>query len=178
MKMGTGIIWGILLVLIGFGLIIKVVFNVDFPLLKILFALFIIYLGFKLLFGSFNMDFRMKGNANDVIFAESYFSDIDDREEYNIIFGKGVFDLREYALKPGKNKLKINTVFAGTKIILSKNMPVKIKAEAAFGNSRMPDGSNTGFGSTYYTSDNFNEEIDHLIIYTDVVFGGVDIVVK
>jgi cell wall-active antibiotic response 4TMS protein YvqF len=178
MKMGTGIIWGILLVLVGFGLIIKVVFNVDFPLFKIIFALFIIYLGLKLLFGSFNIDFNFRGNANDVIFAESVFFDIDDREEYNIVFGKGVFDLRDYNLLPGKNKLKVNTLFAGTKIILPKDISVRIKAESVFGNSSLPDGSNTGFGSTYYTSENFDESKDHLVIYTDVVFGGVDIYFK
>lgn len=178
MKMGTGLFWGILLILIGFGLIIKVVFNVDFPLLKILFALFIVYIGLKLLFGSFNIDFNFKGGDKDVIFSESYFNDIDDREEYNIIFSKGGFDLRDFELKPGKNKLKVNTIFAGTKIILPKEMPVRIKAESVFGSSRLPDGSSSGFGSTYYTSENYDETKDHLIIYTDVVFGSIEIVTK
>jgi predicted membrane protein len=178
MKMGAGLIWGILLLLIGIGMIIKVVFNVDFPLIKILFALFIIFIGFKLLFGSFNIDFNFRGNANDVIFAESFFDNIDDRDEYNVIFGKAVFDLRDYKIEPGKNKLKVNTIFAGTRIILNDSTPVKIKAESVFGGSRLPDGSSTGFGTTYFTSENYDEGKDHLVIYTDVVFGGIEMDIK
>lgn len=37
--------------LIGLSIIVRVVFNVDFPVLKILIGLFFIYLGFKIMFG-------------------------------------------------------------------------------------------------------------------------------
>lgn len=175
MKMGTGAIWGIILVIIGLGLIIKVVFNVDLPIFKILFALFFIYLGIKILFGSFNINFKVSSDANDVIFSEARFTDISNKDDYNVMFGKAEFDLRDYELKPGRNKLKVNTIFAGTEIFLNSDMPVKVKSESVFGGSQLPDGSSTGFGTSYYTSDNFDENNDHLVIYTDVVFGGVEI---
>ena len=55
MKMGAGVFWGGLLIFIGLALIIRFVFNVDFPVFKVLIAGFFIYLGFTLLHRSFHL---------------------------------------------------------------------------------------------------------------------------
>ena len=51
MKMGAGLFWGAFLLLLGVALIIKVVFNVDFPVFKVLVGIFLVLIGFKVLFG-------------------------------------------------------------------------------------------------------------------------------
>jgi predicted membrane protein len=49
--MSVSLFWGLVLILIGLSLIIKIVFNIDFPIFKILFAFLFIYIGIKVLVG-------------------------------------------------------------------------------------------------------------------------------
>ncbi len=51
MRMGPAIFRGLFLIIIGFALIIKYVFDLDIPVVKIVIALFLIFLGIKLLVG-------------------------------------------------------------------------------------------------------------------------------
>ena len=51
--MGAGIFWGAFLLLLGVALIVKVVFNVDFPVFKVLIGIFLVLLGLKVIFGKF-----------------------------------------------------------------------------------------------------------------------------
>ena len=45
-----GVFWGIVLVLLGLSIIVRIVFNIHFPFFRILFALIIIYFGLKAAF--------------------------------------------------------------------------------------------------------------------------------
>ena len=47
MKMGAGIFWGAFLLLLGIALIIKVVFQVDFPVFKVVLGIFLVMLGYQ-----------------------------------------------------------------------------------------------------------------------------------
>ena len=38
MKMGAALFWGLLLILIGLGIVIRVVFNINFPVVKFVIA--------------------------------------------------------------------------------------------------------------------------------------------
>ena len=69
MKMAPGIFWGLLFILIGSTLVLKVVFDFDIPIFKIVFACIIILIGFKLLFTDFNFS-KKKLNDNDIVFGE------------------------------------------------------------------------------------------------------------
>ena len=70
--MGAGVFWGALLIVIGLTLIIRFVFNVDFPVFRVILALFIIYIGLRILIGGFGL-FRFETSANDVLFNEKEF---------------------------------------------------------------------------------------------------------
>ena len=176
MKMGPGTFWGILLVLIGTSLIFKVLFHIDIPVLKIVLALFFILLGIKILVGHTGF-FKFDRKGNDIIFGEMRVTANNlDYDEYNVIFGNGIFDLRDIEFKDSLNRyLKIATVFAGTEIILNGDLPVKIDSEAVFGGVRHPDGNSTAFGNTSYISSSYDPIKPHLIIKTETVFGGVDV---
>jgi len=175
MKMGTGIFLGILLILIGLGLVIKVVFNVEFPIFKFIIAFFFIYIGLRILFGSYDI-FHFRTGKNDVIFSETTFKVInDEKKEYNVIFGKAVFDFRKVELKDKPVVVIINTIFGGSEVLIDKDIPLRIKIDAVFAGTTMPGGNSAVFGSSNFKSDNFDENAGYLYIKVDVVFGGVEI---
>jgi predicted membrane protein len=176
MKMGSGLFWGILLIIIGLSLIIKIVFNIDFPIFKILIAFLFIYLGLKIILGDGFKFFHNRKTESDIVFGESNFNTIDHGRDYNVVFSKGRFDLRNVVLNDsGPTIVKINSVFAGTEVLLNKSMPVRISVDAAFAGAQMPNGNSSAFGSTIYTSDSLDMSKPYLDVKADVVFGGLKI---
>jgi hypothetical protein len=144
-------------------------------LFKILFAFFFIVIGIKILVGGKPWLFQFDRDKNDIIFSEGNFEDSEDvSPEYNVIFGKGNFDFRFIKLHEEKYKnIKVNTVFGGSEIIISKRVPVKIKVEAVFAGTELPNGNSTVLGSTYFESENYDESEPHLYLEADVVFGSL-----
>jgi predicted membrane protein len=177
MKMGPSIFWGVLLIVIGLSLVIKIVFNIDFPIFKVIFAFLFIYIGLKILLGHSFKPFHEKKTDTEVIFGESSFNNVEDGKEYNVVFSKGNFDLRNIPLREdGPTRVKINTVFGGARVIIDKNKPIRIKTDAVFSDAKMPNGNSTAFGSTVYTSDSLDFTKPFLDVKADVVFGGIDVV--
>lgn len=177
MKMGNGLIWGGFLLLLGIALIIKVVFNVDFPIFKVLVGLFIIAIGLKVLLGRTAFPHGNIG-PNDTMFNERVYDDPENGKDYSVIFGKGVYDFTNVDLSNGTFRVKVSTVFGGTVIKVRRDMPVRIDADAVFAGAELPDGNTAVFGSSYYQSDSYNSDSAYLHIQADVVFGGVQVIQK
>ncbi len=162
------------MIFIGIALIIKFVFNVDFPVFKILIAGFLIYLGLRILFGSIGI-FRFESGPNDTLFADKTYYQPEDNKEYNVVFGKGTFDFTNTDLSQGNVNVKISTVFGASEIMIAHDMPVNIMADAVFAGAELPDGNAAVFGSSSYQSDRFDPDSSHLKIKLDVIFGGVQV---
>jgi predicted membrane protein len=176
MKMGSSLFWGIILIVIGLSLVVKIVFNVDFPIFKIIVAFIFIYIGLKIMLGSSFRPFHGRNTETDVVFGQSKFSTAPDGKEYNVVFSKGNFDFRDIQLKPdGPTFVKIHTVFAGSQVLIRKDMPVRIRVEAAFAGAQLPNGNTTAFGSTLYTSENLDTTKPFLDIQAETVFGGLHV---
>lgn len=173
--MGAGLFWGALLLVLGIALIIKVVFNVDFPVIKILIGAFFIILGLKILFGRVLIP-EGKIGPHDTIFTEREYNNPESGKEYSVVFGKGVYDFTKVDLSDGDFDAKVSTVFGGSVIKIDDSMPVRIDADAVFAGAELPDGNTAVFGSSHYTSDSYNRDSSALNIKVDVVFGGVQIV--
>lgn len=172
--MGPSLFWGLLLVILGLSLIFRIVFNIDFPLFKIFIAFVLIYFGVKMLFGSFNgPNFETK--ETEVVFNEKQYANPESNRDYSVVFGKGVYDFRDFDLKGEKQRVKISTVFGATVIKISKTLPVRIKVESAFAGTDLPDGNSAVFGSTTYTSPGFDSEKPYLDLKLEVVFGGCEV---
>ena len=177
MKMGSSLFWGIILIVIGLSLVIKIVFNVDFPIFKIIIAFIFIYIGLKIMLGDGFRPLHHQYSDNDVVFGQSKFNNIQDGKEYNVVFSKGNFDFRDVQLKPdGPTFVKIHTVFAGSQILIRKDTPVRIRVEAAFAGAQLPNGNSTAFGSTLYSSDSLDTTKPFLDIQAEIVFGGLHVV--
>jgi hypothetical protein len=175
MKMAPGLFWGVLLVLIGLAAIFRVVFDVN--LFGVLFALFLIFVGVSLLVGKPWMFHHHKGQ-NDTMFQERSISDQPrDNSEYNVIFGRSVYDFRKVAFPDNKPiKIKLNTVFGNTVIKINRSTPVRIKSDAVFASASMPDGNSVAFGSIQYATDTASVSLNHLYIDAPVVFGAIQVV--
>lgn len=175
--MGIGIFFGILLILAGIGLILKIIFNIDLPVFKILIAFLFIYIGLKMLLGDFKGINIHPGN-NACIFGETYFKGIPEDNEYTVIFGHAKIDLTEEKLSTQHEKLKINTIFGGCDLILNSSQPVKIKADVAFGAIKLPDKNESAFGKVNYTNPGAEEEDKLLNIESSTVFGEFQAILK
>jgi len=173
MKMSSSVFWGIILILIGLSLILKVAFNVDFPFFKFLFALFLIYLGIRIFVGK---DFRLFSDANDehtVIFSQRTITSIENGKEYNVIFGNGIFDLRNFQCSPDeKMTVKLNTVFGSSEVLINDSIPTEIEAHTVFAGCKMPDGNTTAFGEAKYINAGYSSST-LLKIESNTVFGGL-----
>lgn len=171
MKMGAGLFWGILLILIGLGIVIRIVFNIHFPLVKFVIAFFFILIGIKLIFGGFNF-WHGNVSGNTTIFSESKIDGQKENfKEYNVIFGSSVIDLRDIDLASGTKEIIINTVFGSTTLIIDKETPLKIKSDVVFASSKLPRENTSAFGTGHYESDNFSRDANHVYIKADIVFG-------
>ena len=175
MKMGSGLFFGLFLILLGFALIIKYVFDLDIPVVRILIALLFVFIGIRMLLGK-SVFQRIHVDDNDVIFSESRFEGKDmNKNEYNVIFGKSVFDLRDLDSIKLHRTIEFNTIFGATLVKINQELPVKIIAEGVFGSARLPGRTTAVFGKTEYTTKTFDPEKEYLLIKADVVFGDFEL---
>jgi len=80
--------------------------------------------------------------------------------------------MRNIDLSQGNKEIKINTIFGGTVLKVNKDLPYRIKADAAFGGAELPNGNAAAFGTAKYESETFSRDTNHLYVKVDVVFGG------
>jgi len=173
--MGTGLFWGAFLLILGIALIIKVVFNIDFPIFKVLVGIFLVLLGIKVLFGKVLIPSH-HFDAEETIFNERVYDNPEAGKEYTVLFGKGVYDFTDVDLSKGNYHVKVSTVFGGAQIIIPRDKPVRIKADAVFAGAELPEGKTAVFGTTVYESDSWRADSASIDIKVDVVFGGVQVI--
>lgn len=169
----SGLFWGSILILIGASIIIKAVFKIDIPVVRIIFALIIIYLGLRLLFPNFRLG---ENQSNTIMFEKRRINTSGKNNEYNMVFGSGTIDLSD--LDPEKNpgQVEVNTVFASSRIILNPEIPFLIRTNTFFADCTYPKGSAAVIGESVVRSPAFNSEDKALLIEVNVVFGSAKII--
>jgi predicted membrane protein len=176
--MGSSLFWGIILIIIGLSLIIKVLFHIEFPIMKVLFAFFFIFLGIKILMGNWGTHMFHSG-PNDIVFGEANFVHENTiPKEQNIIFGNGSIDFRKLNFNMLPAEIQVNSVFGGSEIFIKNELPIKIKVDAAFAGVSLPNGNNTVFGSAFYQTSSFDESKPYLSIKVNAVFSGLKIITQ
>ncbi len=163
----SGVFWGLILVLLGLSMIVKVVFKIDLPIIKLLFAALLIYWGIKLLFG---ISFHTK-SPDSVVFDNADIEHVEAGREYNVVFGKSRIDLRNFVLEDKNAKIEIDVVFGNGIIYLNPEIPAKVKVDAVFAECRLPKGNVSFIGEQVYHTPSFVEGENFLQIDLDIVFG-------
>lgn len=174
MKMAPGFFAGILLILIGLSAIFHILFHVN--LFGILFSFFLIFAGIYIVTGR-TWFFKRNKDSHSAFFEESsIILQPRDHEEFNVLFGRMIYDLRGIRFEDNEPiRIKINTVFGNTILLVRKDSPVKIKSDAVFAGASMPDGNSVAFGSIQYKTESFGAALNHLIIDAPVVFGALQV---
>lgn len=173
--MGPALFWGLFLILIGLALIVKFVFNLDIPVFRIAVALFLIMIGIRLLIRDGRI-FWFRQDENDILFRDTVIKGKELREkEYNVIFGRSVFDLRDIDTTDLPKNLHINTVFGSTRVMINKDIPLIITGDAVFAGARLSSGNSTVFGEMSFKSSSFKPDKDYLQVKADVIFGAFEL---
>ena len=164
----SGVFWGVVLIVLGLSVIINMVFHIHIPLFRILFALLVIYVGIRILAGGGFHPFMP--DKNTVMFGETTVNEL-LLKQYNVIFGKGNFDLTK--AKPVEGTVELNTIFGAVEVVLPAGVPAKVAADAVFAGAQLPDGSTVSFGSSVWKTPGYDESKPHISIKASVVFGGL-----
>jgi predicted membrane protein len=169
----TGLFWGGILIIIGLTIILNAIFNIQIPIIRIIIAFILVYIGVKMLLGGYRISGKV--DQNTMVFSEGVMkmNSVSRHNEYNVVFGKGTIDLSGVDLTEGSVNIEVNAVFGEAVIEIDPNTPVKITASAAFGSAVLPDESQTAFGSHTYRSDSYDKADSRLNIDATSVFGSL-----
>mgnify|MGYP000858950611 CR=1 FL=1 len=164
--------WGTIVILIGLSIIINAVFKIDFPFFRVVISIIIIFFGLRMLLGSFGVSTKNL-NQNEVVFSQASAnpSELELKNEYSVVFGNQTIDMRSVNLEEDK-EIEFNAVFGKQIIMLPKDLNVRVKASAVFGNARLPDDRQVAFGDMTY-QEKSAEGMPILYVEANVVFGQV-----
>jgi predicted membrane protein len=164
----SGLFWGAILILIGISIILKVIFHINIPVIRILFALLLIYWGIKLITG---ISFK-KQDENTVVFGKGNMHSKSGHKEYNVIFSNASVDLTDDSLV----KREVNVVFGKADILIDETKPLRIKSSSAFGAINFPDETMISFGERVYKTKAYTENEKYAELEVNVVFGNANII--
>ncbi len=167
----SAVFWGIIIILIGLSIILREVFHIHFPFLRVLFGLLLIFWGLKVLTGR-----SWKSRNHDAaVFSTANMSYDESKREYNIVFGRGNVDLFKSEVPSQNKKVEINVVFGEGNIILNDSIPAKVEMNSVFGRVRSKDEQTGVFGSSVYTTSAYRQDEPYFQIEANAVFGNINI---
>jgi hypothetical protein len=162
-----GIFWGVLLIIIGVWFLVRRYVPVHIPVIRIVIAVFFIYLGIRVL-----VHFPTLRDNNTMVFSESALQYSPDRgRDYNVIFSSGVIDLSKAEVGAQSVHAEANVVFGSATLRVNPSVPVRVTMTSAFGTVEAPNGRSVAFGDTLYTSPGYKEGAPALEIHATAVFG-------
>lgn len=170
MKMGfltSGVFWGIVLVLLGLSMILKVVLHIELPIFRLVLAGILVYLGIRLAMGA---RWESGPHRDAVIFGEGALGSAPGGE-YSVVFGRGTLDLQERPADPTEKPLELVTVFGSSRVLLDRAVPTRVRLSAAFAEATAPDGNSISFGNYTWASPDWAEGKPGREIRATVVFG-------
>jgi predicted membrane protein len=166
----SGTFWGIIIVLFGLSIILKEVFHVHIPFVKILIGLIMIYWGVRIIAGG-----AWKQNSNTTVFGESAMQYDSRHDDYDIVFGSGTIDLFKMEIPTQNRKVEVSVVFGNGIVIINDSIPIKIEMNSVFGASILEDKRINAFGQTYITTSAYKDGQPYVFLETNVVFGRLEI---
>jgi hypothetical protein len=171
MKMNTGVIIGIIIILLGLSILFK-----GFPFFRIVFGGLLIFWGVSIIFGGFGHRVCWwNRDTNTTFFRESTHSYSANTKEHNLVFGRGVYDFTSARPTDGNKNIELHTVFGASEVLINKDVPCRIFANSAFGEAEMPNGNSTAFGSITYQNEVYRSDSACINLRIDVVFGSVKV---
>lgn len=160
--MDSKVIIGLLIIVFGLSMIINQIFKIDFPFFRLIFACLIIYIGFKILLGSFGVKIN-SDDKNSNVFSNKNITieSISKKESFNVIFGSSSVNLNSATMLENVAHVELNAIFGEMKVVLPKDCKIEFKSNGVFGSINTPQiNSNEDFNKT-------------MIIEANSVFGSI-----
>lgn len=157
------LLWGAFFIVLGISIMVKAIFGIDLPILRLAFALFLIYFGFSIITGG-KIGYSMSSWKTC-----SY-----DKQSYSSVFNTQDIDLTNEMSNDELKTIAIKTVFGSSRVRLNPDVPTEIRIETVFGNVQLPDGKNVTFGNVVYETHPGVEP--KIILKIDTVFGQVQFI--
>ncbi|MCL2062922.1 MAG: hypothetical protein FWG98_00925 [Candidatus Cloacimonetes bacterium] len=167
----TRFFWGGFLICWGLVLIIEKLFPIKIPFGRLIIAFLLIYGGVYLLTRTTKQK-RVEVNTN--IFTSSKVVNTKEGKEYNFVFGNNVIDLSDY---DKSETIEINTVFGSSTVYLSRDKTYKIRANTAFGETKLPFQRESWLGSCDFIIGEKDRDFK-IPIEINTVFGSTNVLLK
>jgi len=162
--------WGTLLIIIGIIFVLRNLFDIHFPVFRVLISLFLIGIGIVLIMGRFGF----RRGENSTIFSESRLSYNPSEKSYGCIMGK--LDLDLTTVDPSAQKeIEVICTMGEVNINVSKDVRLVIKSNTTLGETRFPDSKEYNFGEGSYESPNIESGQPYLLLKVRVILGNLKV---
>lgn len=175
--LSSGIFWGMFLILIGLSIIVKIVFNIDIPIFRIIIGALLIYFGLQIIFGS-NFLFRRRIRMRHVERQYREYNLQRGTNEYNIIFGRGTVDLTGRVDATEDNLVSINVIFGSAYVYFDPHIPMQIEVNTVFGSANMPGKKFAVIGQEKFHVGDTEQDASFLYVEISTIFGSVELIEK
>lgn len=178
-----GMFWSLFFISLGILLLIQNTLSIDLPLARIFLGLFVIYLGVKLVFGSFGIEVN-RGRVNRIatstefVFSSGAFKLYDQdktNKKFSTVFGNSTLDLTDLSKISSEDQIKIENVFSKTKIKTPPDYELNIKSNIAFGSIKVRGQKLGILGDIDFKTPNYANSTKKLNLVIESVFGEVEI---
>jgi hypothetical protein len=168
-------VFALLLLIVGGILLANNLLELNISLFKILLSFGLLFLGAMLITGR-----GLPGpggpmqNTQNVVFGSAHnrVSDNEAPESFTTLFGEQTINLER--LSSGGKNLYISSTFSEVKLLMPRDMPVRITANALFGEAKLPNGDKATFGEKEFSDlKGLNEPA--VDIRVQVIFGSFKI---
>lgn len=163
-----GLFWGIALIILGAGLMLRFIYQIHFPWLRVLVAFFFVYAGLLLLLRPGLKFF----SSNLIFFSQGRMQYDENQKDYTILFGNATMDIIHITIAKTRI-IEVNGIFSESVIRIGKDVNFKIKADAVFASFSGPDGNTVSFGSQNYQPPWFDAGKPYLKIKANAVLSSM-----
>ena len=164
--------WGFFFILLGISLVLKIIFKIRIPVIKLFFATLLLSIGIRLALKSISPRIL----SNTVILETKNFDSEKFSPNYLIIFGKSELDLKKYAFTQNKlKKIKIINFAGKFNLNYDTNYPIKIKVNNIFSFSQLTEQNILILGKSKEHTSSYDPFMEHLDIEITVIFGDVSL---
>lgn len=174
--------WAVLFISVGVILLVQTVFKIDLPVMRILFGVFLIYMGLKVIFGSFGQRmsyFKVHTVSSDTesIFTQNNMkakgSDGQINKKFSTVFGSSKLDLRGLSAEELSHEIKIDSAFGRTQVLTDSNTPIKAEIDTGFAGVTIRGQKISSFGETFFQTSDYSVDKPALKLNIDAAFGEV-----
>jgi len=174
--------WGIIFLVVGLLLVLQHLFQINFPIVKIVFGVCLIYMGVKVIFGSFGIqvngvNVQKVKTETELVFTDGAFQAQSEGGKINTkfesAFSKSDLDLSGLSNEELAQEFTIDQAFGRIRIKSRPGVAIKANVNTAFGSVVIRGQKLGSFGDIKFQTDNYKSTEPALQLSIDSAFSEV-----